>query len=163
MSQVDPRIIEIMYAEALVAREQCAATVDELRARTCAALTILATTTAIFVAVATATTTATHASIVDKPLELAALSLFFLSAFGFSIVLMPIVTWSFWPDPRAIDFHASQGSDAIDVQLDRVNDIDTALNSDAKPIRRLQWLFIGAVVCFVAEFVLWILEPPWFS
>ena len=70
----DPGIIELMYAEAQLTRSMAAATVDELRVRAAAALTILATTTAIFVAVAT-TGGATRTSIADSPLELTASAL----------------------------------------------------------------------------------------
>lgn len=150
----DPGIIQLMYDEAQLARSMSASTVDELRVRSSGALTIVATTTAIFVAVATA---AGHASIAQRPLELTALSLFFVASLAFAVILMPIVKWSFWPDIRRIDDYATQGCDKDGIQMEVVNDIAIALESDGKPLKRLQWLFSAAIVCFIAEVVFWII------
>lgn len=151
----DPSIIELIYAEAQLTRSMSAATVDELRVRASAALTILATTTAIFVAVATASG-ASHPSIADSPLELTALALFFVATLALAIILMPIVNWSFWPDIHRMDEYTNQGCDKDGIQMEIVNDIASALVSDGKPLRRLQWLFIAAIVSFIAEVVFWI-------
>jgi len=132
-----------------------AATVDELRVRASAALTILATTTATFVAVATSGGVS-HPGIADSPLELTALALFFVAALALAIILMPIVQWSFWPDIRRMDDYAKQGCDKDGMQMEIVNDIDSALVSDGKRSKRLQWLFSAAIASFIAEVVFWI-------
>jgi hypothetical protein len=151
----DPGIIDLMYAEAQLTRSMSAATVDELRVRASAALTILATTTAIFVAVAT-TGGATRPSIADSPLELTALALFFAAALALAIILMPIWGWSFWPDVHRMDHYAKQGCDKDGIQMEVINDIVSAHASDAGPLKRLQWLFSAAIASFIAEVVFWI-------
>jgi hypothetical protein len=157
MWQDDPAVIKLMYDEAQLARSMSAATVDELRVRATGALSIVATTTAIFVAVATTTgSSEAHSSIADKPLELTALSLFFVAALAFSTILMPIIRWSFWPDISRIDFYASHGCDPDGVQMEVVNDISVAVASDAPLIKRLQWLFTAATLAFIGEVVFWI-------
>jgi hypothetical protein len=154
----DPAVIKMMYDEAQLARSSSAATVDELRVRAAAALTIVATTTAIFVAVTTTTngTSTSHGSIWDKPLQLTALALFFVSAIAFSTILMPIIRWSFWPDISRINFYANDGCDPDGIQMEVINDISLAAASDAHYINILQWLFVGAILTFIAEVAFWI-------
>jgi hypothetical protein len=154
----DPKVIALMYAEADKVRSMTAATLDELRVRTSAALTILATTTAIFTAVATAATGTNHPSIANSPLQLTALSLFFVSAVCFLVVLMPLVNWAFWPDVARIANYAEDedGLDENGIKLEVTKDITFALAGDTKWITRMQWFFIGAIVAFIGEVIFWI-------
>ena len=150
---LDPNATSLWYEEALEARRYWVQCVDELRTRTGVAVTVLVLATTFFGQLATTE----HVPISQRPIELAALALFVLSALLFVVVLLPIYKWNFAPRPGFVRRMVSRGESASQVRESLARKIPKRLNLDNPKYGRLQWSFILGLLAFVAEVVCWIL------
>ena len=155
LGSLDPEAVKLWYDEVLRSRSEVLATLDELRARSGTLLTVVALITTFLAALSVHSGT----SILDSPIELAALSLFGVVIILLGLLIIPVFTWRTFARPgrvrRMVDGRRPKTAHEVRILLARK--IPRDVHKDREKLWRLQWVFVAALAAFVAEVICWVL------